>query len=159
MLPYNWSGAPMANVDAHGLSVDLHAVRDILLRIGSNPASGQSLLLDLAGAIVLAVGADNLGRSLTAALDGGIEMTIGQNKQQKALRLEINGDVDMTVKGNMHRHVTGDLIDECATYRMICKTDHVTSAQKIINSAMTRITNEAPDIVNNQGDFVSDENS
>lgn len=159
MLPYNWSGQPLTNVDAHGLSIDLHAVRDILLRIGSNPASGQSLLLDLAGAIVLAAGADQLGNSLNAALDGGIQMTIGQNKQQKALRLEINGDVDMLIKGNKHEHITGDYVLECATYRHITKTDHVVSAQKIINSAMTRLTNEAPDIVNNQGIYISDENS
>jgi hypothetical protein len=159
MLPYNWSGAPLTNADAHGLSVDLHAVRDVLLRIGSNPASGQSLLLDLAGAIVLAVGADQLGRSLTAALDGGVEMTIGQNKQQKALRLEINGDVDLLIKGNKHEHITGDYILECATFRGTTKTDHVQSAQKIIQSAMTRHTTEAPDIVHNQGDYVSDENS
>jgi hypothetical protein len=159
MLPYNWSGQPLTNPDAHGLSVDLHAVRDVLLRIGSNPASGQSLLLDLAGGIVLAGGADQQGRSLTAALDGGVEMTIGQNKQKKGLRLEINGDVDLLVKGNMHRHVTGDIIDECATYRMVCKTDYVVTAQKIIEAGMTRHTTEAPDIVHNQGLYESDENS
>jgi hypothetical protein len=159
MLPYNWSGQPLTNVDAHGLSIDLHAVRDILLRIGSNPASGQSLLLDLAGAVVLALGANSLGNSLNAAFDGGIEMTIGQNKQRKALRLEINGDVDMTIKGNKHEHITGDYVLECATFRHITKTDHVVSAQKIIESAMTRHTTEAPDIVHNQGDFQSNENS
>jgi hypothetical protein len=159
MLPYNWSGQPLANADAHGLSVDLHAVRDMLLRIGSNPASGQSLLLDLAGGLVIAAGKDNQGRSLTGALDGGVELTIGQNQQQRGLRLEINGDVDMLVAGNMHQHVTGDYVLECATFRQITKTDHVVSAQKIIHSAMTRITHEAPDIVHNQGLYISDENS
>jgi len=159
MLPYNWSGQPLTNADAHGLSVDLHAVRDILLRIGSNPASGQSLLLDLAGGIVLAGGVDQLGRSLTAALDGGVEMTIGQNKQKKGLRLEINGDVDMLIKGNKHEHITGDYILECTTFRQITKTDHVVTAQKIIEAAMTRHTTEAPDIVHNQGLYESDENS
>jgi hypothetical protein len=161
MLPYNWSGAPLTNADAHGLSVDLHAVRDVLLRIGSNPASGQSLLLDLAGGIVLAGGSDQLGRSLVAAFDGGVEMTIGQNKQQKGLRLEINGDVDMTIKGNKHEHITGDYTLECTTFRQITKTDHVVTAQKVITSAMTRITNSAPDIINDQGGqaFYYDENS
>jgi hypothetical protein len=157
---YAWSGNPLGSgtADAHGLSIDLHAVRDILLRIGSNPASGQSLLLDLAGGIVLAGGMDHLGRSLTAALAGGVEMTIGQNKQQKALRLEINGDVDVTIKGNKYEHITGDYTLECATYRQITKTDHVVSAQNIIHSALTRLTDEAPDIVHNQGSFISDEN-
>lgn len=159
MVPYNWSGQPLTNADAHGLSVDLHAVRDILLRIGANPASGQSLLFDLAGGIVLAAGVDQQGRSLTAALDGGVEMTIGQNKQKKGLRLEINGDVDMLVKGNMHQHVTGDYVLECSAFRQITKTDHIVTAQKIINAAMARITNEAPDIVHNQGLYSSDENS
>jgi hypothetical protein len=159
MLPYNTSGSPLNNADAHGLSVDLHTVRDVLLRIGSNPASGQSLLLDLAGGIVLAGGADQLGNSLTGQLDGGIEITVGQNKQKKALRLEINGDVDMTIKGNKHEHITGSYILECTDFRMITKTDHIETAQKFVRVAMARITDEAPDIVHNQGLYESDENS
>ena len=86
-------------------------------------------------------------------------MTIGQNKQKKGLRLEINGDVDMLIKGNMHQHITGDYVVECATFRQITKTDHIVTAQKIIEAAMTRHTTEAPDIVHNQGLYQSDENS
>ena len=159
MLPYNWSGNPVTDVDRHGLSLDLHAVRDILLRIGANPDSGQSLLLDLAGGLVAALGKDNQGRSVTASLDGGAELTIGPNAQGKGLRLEIRGDVDWTIKGNFHCHVTGDTIWESATERRIAKTDYIVTAQKIIETALTRHTTEAPDIVHNQGVYESDENS
>jgi hypothetical protein len=159
MLPYNWSGSPVSNPDRHGLSLDVHAVRDILLRIGSNPDSGQSLLMDLAGGIVAALGKDNQGRSITAALDGGAELTIGTNAEGKGLRLEIRGDVDWTVKGNFHMHVTGDTIWESATHRAIAKTDYIVSAQKVLEVALTRHTTEAPDIVHNQGFYESDENS
>jgi hypothetical protein len=155
---YAWSGMPVSNADATGLSVDLHAVRDILLRVGANK-DGQSLLLDFLGGIVTALGADTYGRSITAALAGGAEITIQPNKQGKALRLEINGDIDITHKGNFQYLCTGDFITECTAWRHITKTDQLFSAQKIIHSALTRITNEAPDIVNNQGLYQSDENS
>lgn len=155
---YSWSGSPVSNADATGLSVDLHAVRDILLRVGAN-ADGQSLLLDFLGGIVTALGADNFGRSITAALAGGVEITIQPNKQGKALSLEINGDIDITHKGNFQYLCTGDSITECTSLRHITKTDHIVSAQKMIHSALTRLTNEAPDIVNNQGLYQSDENS
>ena len=161
MVPYNaWLGSPVTGgMDKHGLSLDLHAVRDVLLRIGKNPSSGQSLLFDLDGGVVLAAGKDSQGRSLTGALDGGVELTIGQSSAKKGLRLEINGDVDLVVKGNMHQHVTGDYILECTAFRQITKTDHVVTAQKIIEAALARITHEAPDIVSNQGSYRSDENS
>jgi hypothetical protein len=161
MVPYNaWLGSPVTGgMDKHGLSLDLHAVRDVLLRIGKNPSSGQSLLLDLDGGVVLAAGKDSQGRSLTGALDGGVELTIGQSSAKKGLRLEINGDVDLVVKGNMHQHVTGDYILECTAFRQITKTDHVVTAQKIIEAALSRHTTEAPDIVHNQGSYISDENS
>ncbi|MGH2508904.1 MAG: hypothetical protein ACRDHZ_16085 [Ktedonobacteraceae bacterium] len=137
------------------LSLDLHCVRDVLVRAGRNPASGQSALLDLAGGIAAAIGADNQGRSLTASLDGGIELTIGPNKQQKGLRLEIRGDVDWTVKGNFHLNVTGDMVVESTAYQQIAKTDIVTHAQNQIRSALVRIVDEAPDIVHNQGLYAS----
>ena len=159
MLPYNWSGSPVANPDRHGLSLDFHAVRDVLLRIGQNPDSGQSLLMDLAGGIVAALGKDNQGRSITAALDGGAELTIGANAQGKGLRMEIRGDVDWTIKGNFHMHVTGDTVWESATHRAIAKTDYIVTAQKIIEAALTRHTTEAPDIVHNQGLYESNPDS
>jgi hypothetical protein len=155
---YAWSGKPVTKADATGLSVDLHAVRDILLRVGAN-ADGQSLLLDFLGGIVAALGADTYGRSITAALAGGAEITIQPNKQGKALRLEINGDIDITHKGNLQYLCTGDFITECTTLRHITQTDEVRSAQKIIHSALTRCTIEAPDIVHNQGLYQSDEDS
>jgi hypothetical protein len=154
---YVWSGSPVSNADATGLSVDLHAVRDILLRVGANK-DGQSLLLDFLGGIVTALGMDTFGRSITAALAGGAEITIQPNKAGKALRLEINGDIDITHKGNLQYLCTGDWITEATAVRHITKTDHVISAQKIIEAALTRHTTEAPDIVHNQGLYASDEN-
>jgi hypothetical protein len=162
MLPYNWSGAPITNADMTGLSLDVHAVRDILLRAGQNPATGQSFILDLAGGLVLALGKDLFGRSITAALDGGIEITIQPNAQGKALRLEINGDIDVTHKGNLNWQSTGDWVTEQTTWRNITKTDRIFTQQKSINASLTRSTEEAPDIVNNQGSQVpapGDENS
>jgi hypothetical protein len=159
MPPYNWSGSPITDMDKHGLSLDMHLVRDMLLRVGANPESGQSLLLDLGGGMVLSVGKDKQGRSITASLDGGIEIVIGQNNEKKGIRLEVNGDVDLTVKGNMHQHITGDYVLEATTIRTIAKTDYVLTAQKVIEAALTRHTTEAPDIVNNQGLYESDEDS
>ena len=159
VLPYYWSGSPVTNMDAHGLSLDVHAVQDALLRIGKNPASGQSLLLDLAGGLVAAFGKDNQGRSITAALDGGAELTIGPSQAGKALRIEFRGDIDWTVKGNFHLNVTGDTIFESTTHQHIVKTDYITKAQKITNAGMAQITNEAPDIVQNQGFYASNPDS
>jgi hypothetical protein len=135
--------------------LDLHAVRDVLLRIGANKNSGQSLLLDLDGGIVIATGADKQGRSLTGALAGGVELTIGQSSAKKGLRLEINGDVDMMVYGNMHQHVTGTYTLECAQFRGVTMTEHVQTAQRIIEAALARHTTEAPNIVHNQGSYIS----
>jgi hypothetical protein len=115
--------------------------------------------MDLAGGIVAALGKDNAGRSITAQLDGGVEMTIGMNSQGKALRIEFNGDIDWTVKGNFHLNVTGDTVFESTTHQHITKTDHTVKGQRISNFAMVRIMNEAPDIVNNQGLYVSDPNA
>lgn len=162
MPPYNWSGQPVSNMDQHGLSLDVHAVRDALLRVGANPASGQSLLIDLAGGVVLAFGKDNQGRSITGQFDGGVEVTIKPNQQGKALRLEIDGDIDITHKGNLHWHSTGDWITEQTTWRNITKTDRVFTQQKLIDSSLTRTSIEAPDIVHDQGSQVAapgDENS
>jgi hypothetical protein len=158
-LPYNWSGAPVTNMNQQGLSVDFHTVRDVLLRVGADDVNNQSLLLDLAGGIVAAIGKDTQNRSVTATLDGGVEMVIGQNKQGKGLRLEINGDVDWTIKGNWHVNVTGDMVHECTTYRLNAKTDAIVTAQKIIEKALARHTTEAADIVHNEGLYASDENS
>ena len=149
--PYNsWLGNPVSpGMDNHGKSLDLHAVRDALVRIGKNPASGQSLLLDLDGGIVAAVGKDQQGRSLTGALDGGVEMTIGQSSAKKGLRLEIQGDVDMMVYGNYHLNVTGDIIMESTNFRHITKIANITTAQTIHDVALSLHTTEAPDIQNN----------
>jgi hypothetical protein len=160
MPPYNWSGSPLTNADAHGLSLDVHAVRDILLRVGSNPASGQSILLDTAGGLVVALGKDAQGRSITGTFDGGIEVVIRPNQQGKAIRLEIQGDIDLTHKGNLAFHSTGDWITECTAWRHITKTDRVFTQQKSIDASLVRATIEAPDIVMNQGgQSPGDENS
>lgn len=158
-LPYYWSGPPVQNMDQHGLSLDLHLVRDALVRVGKNEASGQSLLLDLAGGLVAALGKDNQGRSITASLDGGVEVTIGRAASGKALRIEFNGDVDFTINGNHHVNVTGDYILQASGIQVISNTDVITKAQKVTTAALAQITNEAPEIVNNQGLYVSDPNS
>jgi len=152
-LPYYWSGSPVANMDQAGLSLDLHLVRDALLRIGRNPTSGQSLLLDLAGGIAAAVGMDTQNRSLTATLDGGVELVIGPNKQQKGLRLEIRGDVDWTIQGNWQVNVTGDIVMESTGLFQTARTDIVTKAQCQHHMALTSITHESPEILHNQGSF------
>jgi hypothetical protein len=156
MVPYNsWMGNPvLPSMDAHGMSLDLHAVRDVLLRIGKNPSSGQSLLLDLDGGIVLAAGKDKQGRSLTGSLEGGIELTVGQSSAKKGLRLEITGDVDWMVHGNLHQHVTGDFILECKNFRHITKLDHVVTAQNINHTALSAHVVNSPQILNNSGTTV-----
>jgi hypothetical protein len=158
-LPYYWSGSPVSNMDAHGLSLDAHAVRDILLRVGKNTASGQSLLLDLAGGLVAAFGKDNQGRSATVALDGGVEMTIGSNQQGKALRIEFKGDVDWTVQGNFHLNVTGSTVFESADHTHIVKTDLTTKAQTQTHVAMALMTHESPEHISNQGLYSSAEDA
>jgi hypothetical protein len=158
-LPYNWSGQPIDDADAHGLSLDLHAVRDILVRVGKNPTSGQSIVLDTDGGLVVALGKDAQGRSVTGTFDGGIEVVIRPNQQGKAIRLEIDGDIDITHKGNLHWHSTGDWVTEQTTWRNVTKTDRVFTQQKSITASLARDTTEAPDIVHNQGLYESDENS
>lgn len=153
IFPYDWSGSP-GDPESMGLSADIHAVRDILLRIGAN--NGLSAELDLAGAIVAAVGADNQGRSLIAAFDGGIEATIGKNQQKKGVRLEIDGDVDIVIKGNLHLNVTGDITTETVRNLMIAKISDITRSLTIQNFAQTLLTNEAPEIVSNQGLYESE---
>jgi hypothetical protein len=159
MLPYAWSGSPVNNMDQHGLSLDVHAVRDVLFRVGKNEASGQSVLLDLAGGIAAALGKDLQGRSVTATLDGGIELSIGANAQGKGLRLEIRGDVDWVVKGNMNLLVTGDYTVEAASIQTLAKTDIISKAQVQTHIALSEITHEAPNLQNNQGLYSSTPNS
>jgi hypothetical protein len=150
-VPYNdWMGSPVpGGMDAHGASLDLHSVRDALLRIGKNPSSRQSLLLDLDGGMVVAAGKDKQGRSLTGALDGGVEMTIGKSNAKKGIRLEIQGDVDMMVYGNYHLNVTGDIIMESTNFRKVTKVASIETAQTIHSVALALHTTEAPDIQNN----------
>ena len=160
MVPYNWSDTPVSTgMDRHGLSIDFHTVRDVLLRIGANPDTQQSLLMDLAGGLVAWFGKDKQGRSITASLDGGVEMTIGMNNQKKALRMEFNGDVDWLIKGNWHTVVTGDIVTEAVNVIQTAKCDYITRSQNHISKAMVRHTTEAVDIGHNQGLYTSDENS
>ena len=108
-LPYAWSGDPTGGKkDFLGASADIHAVRDIFLRVGKNENVDVSATLDFLGSIIATIGKDKQGRSLIAALDGGIEMTIGENVQHKGVRLEIDGDVDILINGNLNLNVTGD---------------------------------------------------
>jgi hypothetical protein len=157
--PYVWSGTPITSqsqpsspMDSHGQSLDLHAVRDILLRVGANESSQQSILVDTAGGLVLDLGTDYLGRSITAALEGGVEITIKANKQGKAMRLMIDGDIDISHRGNLNYYCGGDLVTEVTTHRSIVKTDRVETHQKKISSSLARDTRESSgDMINNQG--------
>jgi hypothetical protein len=164
--PYIWSGSPVTSstqssdpMSSHGQSLDVHSVRDILLRVGANTDSEQSILIDTAGGVVFDLGLDKQGRSITGTLEGGIEITVKPNKQNKAIRLCIIGDVDITHQGHFQYLCTGDVITEATTRREITKTDKVETQQKKISASLTRDTTEAPDIVNNQGLYQSDENS
>jgi hypothetical protein len=169
---FGWAGNPVTStyqpnspVDSHGLSADLHFVRDVLLRAGKNPDSWQSVLVDTDGGVVMAVGKDKQGRSMTATFDGGLELVIGAKNSGtgadsmcgKGIRIEINGDVDMVVKGNKHELVTGEYILECTSYRKIVKTDSVSTAQNQYTVAMNRSLNEAPTIDNNNLLYHTDE--
>jgi hypothetical protein len=146
-------------MDQHGLSLELHTVRDMLVRVGGNPTSGQSILIDTDGGLVATLGADKQGRSITASLDGGAVITIQPNKIGKALQIELVGDIDVVHKGNLHWQTTGDWITECTTWRHVTKTDRIFTDQKSIEASLVRHTTEAPDIVHNQGLYQSDENS
>jgi hypothetical protein len=151
IAPYTWSGDPVGNMDTTGLSGDIHAVRDILLRIGQNPQNGQSLLLDLLGGIVAAVGTDNQGRSLVAAFDGGIEATIG-NAKGKGLKLEIDGDVDIAIKGNLHLNVTGDIWVEGVRINNIAKLMMTNKSLIKIDKMLVAHNVESPIVNSNQDD-------
>lgn len=59
----------------------------------------------------------------------------------------------------MHLNVTGDIVQECNSFRNIVHTDAILTAQKIIEAALARHTTEAPDIVHNQGLYLSNANS
>jgi hypothetical protein len=167
--PYVWSGSPVTSttqasspMDSHGGSLDLHAVRDILLRVGANTDSGQSILIDTAGGIVLGLGKDKQGRSITGTLDGAIEITIRPNTGQRAINLSIIGDIDITHVGNLQYLCTGDAILEMTTRRVIVKTDNVETQQKKISSSTARDTRESyGDVINSQPgayEAYSDEN-
>ena len=127
-------------MDSHGLSLDLHAVRDILLRVGKNPDSGQSILLDTNGGIVLALGKDEQGRSITGQLDGAIEITIRPNAQQKAIRLSILGDIDISHKGHLQYECSGDWVTTCNSHRHVTKTDDIKTTLNTYNVALSTIT-------------------
>jgi hypothetical protein len=153
--PYFWSDSPITNMDRHGLSLDVHAVRDILLRIGKNPDSGQSLAIDLGGGMVAYLGKDKQSRSITASLDGGAEITIKANTDGHALQLEIDGNVNIYCKGHWHQVVTGDYYVESNNSTAITNIEHIVKATNIRESAGVQHVTEAIDIVNNQGLYKS----
>jgi hypothetical protein len=153
--PYFYSGAPISNMDRHGLSLDVHAVRDVLLRIGANEDSGQSLAIDLGGGMVAYLGKDKKGRSITASLDGGAEITIKANDSGRALQLEIDGDVNIMCHGHWHQYVSGDYFLESTNKTEITKCENQVKAMNIRQAAMVQHVSEAPDIVHNQGLYES----
>lgn len=155
-VPYKYSGSPIpTSMDRHGLSGDLHLVRDLLLRIGANPDSGQSLLLDLGGGMVLGIGKDKKGRSITASLDGGAEIVINKNDKGDALQLDIKGNVVQAVDGNYTIAATGDII--LAANRSVLIQSQtgpvVIKAMKVLVKSLTGIIQEAIEFVSNQGGY------
>jgi hypothetical protein len=138
-------------MDASGLSFDLHTVQDVLLRLGKNLTSGQSLLLDLAGGLVMALGKDNQGRSITAAMDGGMEITILPNAQNKAIRLNIIGDVDISHQGHLQYNCSGDIITDCGTYCSTVKLDRFLKQTNSFTKTNGVVRNESTELGNNEG--------
>ena len=149
--PYYWSGAPITNMDAQGQSADLHFVRDILLRIGKNEVSQQSLTMDLDGGMVMSVGMDTQKRSFTFSADGGAEIVIGANSQNRGLQLEINGDVNMFVKGNWHQTISGDYVVECTNKLSVTKVNSIETCQNKRVAALGSCVTESPVLGNLEG--------
>ena len=149
--PVTSTSNPASPMDAHGQSLDLHAVRDILLRVGANTESGQSILIDTAGGVVLGLGTDKQGRSITGMLDGSVEITIRPNKNQRAVRLSILGDIDVTHVGNLQFQTTGDWTTECTKWRHVTKTDRIFTQQMSWEVALGYTTVEALDQRYQQG--------
>ena len=149
---YMPSGSCIGDMDAHGLSADVHAVKDILLRVGKNNLSDYSILLDLEGGVIGIVGKDKKGRSLVSTFKGGIEMSIGSNDNGQAMALEVIGDVNWAIRGNWHVHCTGDIVfDSMSSIYNLAKRNHVTKGTNLYASALTKIVQEAPDMPKNQG--------
>ena len=152
LVPYFWSGDPVKDMDLHGLSLDVHAVRDVFLRVGKNALMDQSILIDLEGGIVGIVGKDKKGRSLTASLLGGIELVVGPNATGQGVQLEVVGDVNMVIKGNWHVHATGDIVfDAMGSIHSLAKKEHITKGMNIRGTALVQHVSEAPDVVHHQG--------
>src|SRR5208282_382092 len=151
-LPVNPNVSPATSaMDQHGLSFDFHSTRDMLVRVGKNSGSGQSILIDSAGGLVATIGKDNMGRSVTASFDGGVQITIAANNSGKALQIELLGDIDIVQKGNFQFLCTGDLVTQCATWNHVSLTDTIFAQQKYHSTSLTRHTTESPDIVHQQG--------
>lgn len=150
--PYFWSGDALGDVDAHGLSADIHACRDILFRVGKNQMSDMSLLLDFDGGIIGFIGKDKKGRSMSGSLAGGVELSIGSNNNGHAANLELVGDVNVSIKGNAHFHISGDgVFDSNKSLYFLAKEEIIMKAMDIRQAALRQHVSEAPDIVHNQG--------
>jgi hypothetical protein len=152
------SGDPTnGKVDCMGLSADIHAVRDLFLRVGQHEASGQSVTMDLAGALLAAFGKDAKGKSITAQLDGGLELTVGKAANGKSLRIELDGDVEIVINGHLLTHVTGDIVTESNHTLQMAKLAHITKSIKVMHKALSGIIDESTVFVKNQGSYTSGE--
>lgn len=153
---YYPAGDCIQDMDAHGLSADIHACQDILLRVGKNNLSNYSILLDLDGGVIGIVGKDKKGRSLVSTMEGGVEMSIGSADNGMAMQLEVVGDVNWVIRGNWHVHCTGDMVfDSMSSIYTLAKKNHVTKGTNVYSSALAKIVQEAPDMPKNQGWFAS----
>ena len=152
LAPYFWSGDPVKDMDAHGLSLDLHAVRDIFLRVGKNKLMDQSILIDVEGGVVGIIGKDQKGRSLSSTLQGGVEMTIGSNNDKRAVQLMIIGDVNWAIQGNWHVHASGSIVfDADKSIHSIAHEENIMKGVNIRQTALVQHVSEAPDVVHHQG--------
>ena len=138
-------------MDQHGLSLDFHAVRDLLVRVGANEASGQSILIDTAGGLVVGLGADELGNSLTATFDGGVSIVIKPNKAGQALAIELEGDINIAHKGNFQYMCTGDWVTQCATWNHNTFTDRIFKQQNGFDMSLAVHHTEAVDTAKHEG--------
>ena len=151
---YTWSGSPVLrkDLDYHGLSADIHACRDIFLRVGKNGLSGQSILIDLEGGVVGIVGKDSAGRSLTGSLLGGVEISVGPNNSGQAIGLEVVGNVNWTIRGHWQVDCTGDIVfNSMGNIINHSAKEVLTKGLNVRTASSHQIVLDAPDIVNQQG--------
>ncbi|MFA5732778.1 MAG: hypothetical protein WC934_12345, partial [Acidithiobacillus sp.] len=106
--PYTTVGVPITDPDISGHSADIHMCGNMWMRIGCDSIDRKSLMLDLDGSSVIAIGRGRGNKSLSASLDGSAEIVIRADSDGNALSIKIQGNVHSFVDGNMIEYVKGD---------------------------------------------------